>query len=239
MIKKLMSYPEGMPLFYSYLKRQGYSAQLLYKYVKNGWLKKIGPGVYQRNSSTNPLMAVKAIQQQLSLPFHISAQSALYLQGLTHYIKFKDKYKVIIRGNLKLGQWISSFEGFEIIKKNLFKSDELTGTVVQDEITISGVEKALIEMCAIIPDHAAFDELIQLMDLAPSLRAPIVQKLLEDCRSIKAKRLFLYTAEKSNHKWFKLIDTRKIELGTGTRQIVKNGTYVKKYDICIPGEGNG
>ena len=83
MLKRLMRYPEGMPLFYSYLKNQGYSAQLLYKYVNSGWLIKIGSGVYQRNNSkTDPLLAIKAIQQQLELPFYVGAQTAMYCKVL-------------------------------------------------------------------------------------------------------------------------------------------------------------
>jgi hypothetical protein len=60
------------------------------------------------------------------------------------------------------------------------------------------------------------------------------QKLLEENPSVKAKRLFLFFAEKAGHKWFKHLDISKIELGNGKRSIVKNGTYIKKYKITVP-----
>jgi hypothetical protein len=236
MLKSLMRYPEGMPLFYSFLKRQGYSAQLLYKYVKSGWLRKVGPGVYQRDhGKTDPLLTIKAIQQHLKLPFYVGAQTAMYMQGVMHYIKFKHKHKCfILNQDLKLSKWILSFEALDIIKRKLFKPEMAESFVYQDEIKISSHERALIEMSALIPKKATFDELVHLMDLSPSLRAPLIQQLLENCTSIRAKRIFLYVAEGTQHSWFKRINVKKIYLGKGTRQIVKNGIYIKKYDICIP-----
>ena len=61
-----------------------------------------------------------------------------------------------------------------------------------------------------------------------------VQDLLEQCTSIKVKRLFLYMAEKSNHDWFKYVETEKIDLGSGKRSLVKDGVYIAEYGITIP-----
>ena len=59
------------------------------------------------------------------------------------------------------------------------------------------------------------------------------QKLLENCSSIKVKRLFLYIAEKIGHSWFKRLDLTKINLGKGVREITKGGSYNSKYNIII------
>ena len=69
-----------------------------------------------------------------------------------------------------------------------------------------------------------------------NLRPNQVQKLLEDCSSIKVKRLFLYLAEKANHNWVKHLNTERIDLGSGKRSIVKNGVYDSKYKITVPVE---
>jgi hypothetical protein len=74
------------------------------------------------------------------------------------------------------------------------------------------------------------------MKLMPNLRADLIQELLVNCLSIKAKRLFLFIAEICRHKWFYKLDINKIEIGTGARQIAKNGIYIKKYKICVPRE---
>ena len=69
-----------------------------------------------------------------------------------------------------------------------------------------------------------------------TLRPKLVQQLLEECSSIKAKRLFLYMAEKSDHQWFKHLDMSRIDLGKGDRLITENGRYIGKYGITIPKE---
>jgi hypothetical protein len=67
-----------------------------------------------------------------------------------------------------------------------------------------------------------------------NLRPVIIQELLEQCKSIKVKRLFLYMADKQKQSWFKYIDKAKIDLGSGDRSLVKDGVYIKDYKITVP-----
>ena len=64
--------------------------------------------------------------------------------------------------------------------------------------------------------------------------AKMVQELLEDCNSIKVKRLFLYLAENSDHFWFKELNVKSVNLGKGKRVIDVNGKLDKKYNITVP-----
>jgi len=67
-----------------------------------------------------------------------------------------------------------------------------------------------------------------------SIRPNVIQILLESCTSLKVKRMFLHFAEKVNHPWFKKLDLKKIELGSGKRVIFQNGVLDKKYNITVP-----
>jgi len=60
--------------------------------------------------------------------------------------------------------------------------------------------------------------------------------LLEKCRSKKAKRVFLYLADKLKLPFFNQLDLSKISLGTGKRQIVKGGEHNQKYQITVDRE---
>ena len=75
-----------------------------------------------------------------------------------------------------------------------------------------------------------------LMEMLTSLRASLVQQLLENCTSVKVKRMFLYMAEKARHRWFAKLDRSRISLGSGTRSYAKNGVKIGAYDIVIPKE---
>jgi len=66
------------------------------------------------------------------------------------------------------------------------------------------------------------------------LRADVVQSLLEQCASVKVKRLFLHLAEKHNHAWFKSLDLAKVSLGSGKRMLVPGGRLDPKYLITVP-----
>ncbi len=57
--------------------------------------------------------------------------------------------------------------------------------------------------------------------MLPFLRASLVQQLLEECASVKVKRMFLYMAEKARHRWFAKLDLSRITLGSGTRSLPK------------------
>ena len=66
------------------------------------------------------------------------------------------------------------------------------------------------------------------------LRPDVVQQLLEQCRSIKVKRLFLFLAQRLQHPWFEMLDFSRVDIGKGKRSIVKHGVLEKKYQITIP-----
>lgn len=74
----------------------------------------------------------------------------------------------------------------------------------------------------------------QIMEGLNNLRPKQTQNLLEQCKSIKVKRLFLYIAEKSGHDWFKYINLENINIGKGKRFLTKNGVYIQNYGITIP-----
>ena len=64
----------------------------------------------------------------------------------------------------------------------------------------------------------------------------MIQTLLEHCRQIKVKRLFLYLADKLHLPWFEGLDLGRIDTGKGKRVIEANGILDKKYLITVPRE---
>ena len=74
------------------------------------------------------------------------------------------------------------------------------------------------------------------MEGLTTLKPSTVQQLLEHCKSVKVKRLFLYLAEKADHAWVKYINPEEIELGSGKRSIIKGGVYNVKYQMTVDKE---
>jgi len=57
-----------------------------------------------------------------------------------------------------------------------------------------------MEMLHLVPGTVGFDEALLIMENLATLRLETVQRLLQACRSIKVKRLFLAMAERQGHR---------------------------------------
>ena len=103
-------------------------------------------------------------------------------------------------------------------------------------IQISSPERAILECLYLTPNRFDLIECYQILEGLVNLRPKIMQALLEECSSIKVKRLFLFLASKANHQWLDFVDHSRIELGTGDRVIVNGGVYISNYKISVPKE---
>ncbi|MDR0969832.1 MAG: type IV toxin-antitoxin system AbiEi family antitoxin domain-containing protein, partial [Lentimicrobiaceae bacterium] len=121
----------------------------------------------------------------------------------------------------------------------LYNKDEVGMTDYQEgELTmkISSPARAMMECLYLCPNQFPLQEAYELMEGLPTLRPVQIQSLLEDCKSVKVKRLFLYFAERANHAWLKHIDVSRIDLGKGDRSLATDGTYISKYHLVLPKE---
>lgn len=93
-----------------------------------------------------------------------------------------------------------------------------------------------MECLQLSPTHYLLMDLYYLMEMLTTLRPVLLQELLENCTSLKVKRLFLYMAEKSGNQWFSALDLSRIPIGKGKRSLVENGVFVPQYLISVPQE---
>lgn len=242
-ISKLMQdSPKGLVLLSSWLVSKGYSYELQQRYRKGGWLKSIGKGAMLK--SRDPFMlsgALSALQSQVNVNIHIGGRSALELQGSTHYLQLSfSETTLFVPGRTELPPWFINNKwdsNYKILKMCILNDDMLGLTIYRDgeiEMNISNPVRAMLECIALAPTEFSLNEAFELMEGLSTLRPKQVQELLENCKSIKVKRLFLYFAERAGHSWFKHIDQTKINLGSGNRSITLNGILVPKYSLVLP-----
>ena len=106
------------------------------------------------------------------------------------------------------------------------------------DVLVSSPEQAFMECLLLAPEQYNYMDLYYIMEQLTSLRADVVQTLLEHIKNQRIKRVFLYMAEKAGHYWFDMLNIDRINLGTSKQQLVENGIYIKKYRITIPKELN-
>lgn len=101
-------------------------------------------------------------------------------------------------------------------------------------LTLSTPERAILEMLDELPERESFHQADKLMEGLAGLSPRRLQKLLEDCRSVKVKRLFFFFADRHRHAWLKRIDRQRIDLGKGKRMLVRGGKLNSTYGITVP-----
>jgi len=239
----LNSQPSGVVYLSSWLTENGFSTQLLNRYKKSNWLYSIGTGAWMRVGEEPTYEgAIYALQKQSQLGVHIGGKTALSLLGKAHYLELSTQQIILFGGSKeKLPTWFTKYDWG--VKVSYFSTSFLPSkaglqTLEQSNfgLQISNPVRALLECLYMAPKKQKLVECYEIMEGLNNLRPKQVQELLEQCTSIKVKRLFLYMAEKSNHNWFKYIDAEKIDTGKGKRSLVKNGVYIVEYGITVPKE---
>lgn len=104
-------------------------------------------------------------------------------------------------------------------------------------LSVSGIERAILETLEEIPRTVSFQHGAELFEGLTTLRPKLAQALLLACRSVKAKRLFLYFAGQHRHAWTRQLRAAEIDIGSGKRQIVSGGELDPEFLITVPKSG--
>ncbi len=236
--------PPGVPMTSGWLALQRVSPQLLQGYKNSGWLSPIGRGAWMR-AGTEPTLSgsIYALQRQRSVTVYPAACTVLGYQGRLHYLPLgaSPVLQLAVGSDRKLPQWFTR----QPFAANLrvLNADALFEPVsagVTDwqagefSLEISSPERAMLEYCYLLPNHADFEEARQLMEGLATLRPEMVQSILLACRSVKAKRLFLALAEIVGHEWYRELNLESVKLGSGSRHIVSGGLWNSRFKITVP-----
>ncbi len=246
--KILQEHLPGTICLASWLEARGISRNLQTCYRRSGWLESVGPGAFKRPGEQVTLEgALYAIQEQAGLPVHLGGQTALSRQGLSQYIRMSRETAYLYSPlGVKLPAWFKRYDWkvqLEHIRTNfipdasgLGQQSRATSSLLTPHFSLklSAPERAIMECLYLAPNRQDLVEIFQIMEGLTNLRPKIVQRLLETCRSVKVKRLFLYMADKAGHKWLQFVDRQHINLGRGNRCITPNGVYVAEHCISIP-----
>lgn len=243
----LQQWPLGTIATLRWLNSRGVDRRLADKYVRSGWLERLGHGAYKRaGAAVDWVGAVHALQMQLGLAVHPGGITAVELRGYTHYLAFGAR-EVVLFGNpgTKLPAWFvghSWSRPVSLVRTGVFLAAEMTASTlrVDDvELKVATLEQSAFEMMYLVPKRQSFEEAFQVMESLTSLRPQVVQQLLEGCTSVKTKRLFMHAAERTNPPWLKRLDLSKVDFGSGRRTIHAGGRLDEKYDLVVADPAQG
>lgn len=199
LIKRLLSLSRGEPFDVAALEQLGVSAKAASYYVKEGWLVRLGHGVYAfPNDEVTPHSAVKFLQKKAK-GLHLGGKTALSLQGVRHNLAFKDTLVLWGEERFSLPAWFTSRSPARYVCAHLFdwpseklaRSTLTTPPGAAEGLRVSVPERAALEMLYEVGTHEGLEESRNVFEGLRNLRPEVAGRLLSCCRSVKAVRLFL------------------------------------------------
>lgn len=238
------AWPKNAVLTSSSLKSKGFSDQLVQKYNDSGWVRRIGTGAFVRQND-KPIWegGLYAIQHDLKKNIHIGGLTALVLAGLAHYLDMAEEGLIYLYNTSSqktdLPKWFA--ECFNKKSRFLYKQCHLFNkeiglrkqTVEGLEIVISEPERAILELLYFVPKIISVEHAVKLIENLQTIYPDKMQSLLESCRHILVKRLFLCLADLCQLPVMKYLQEKKISLGSGDRTINRGGKYFSKYKLVL------
>jgi hypothetical protein len=205
-------------------------------------------------------VVVLSLQQVMHKALHVGGRTAVELSGYAHYLEAGETSTVYLYGQ-GAPSWLTALPSsarFELRPDRLFansgtgvemkrfdlRSGEASTTVKDAErkspwewsLTMSVPERAILEMMDELPQQESFHQVDTVIEGMTNLRPQLLGRLLQECRSVKVKRLFLWYADRHKHSWLKHLDRSAIDLGRGKRQLVPAGRFDARYQITLPAE---
>ena len=174
-INQLMkAWPRGTVAVQPWLTKQRIYRQLADVYRKTAWLERIGKGAFKiSNDKIDWTGGVWALQQQLELPVHVGAKTALELQGYGHFLPLGKGAQVWLFGapGVKLPRWFLKYDWLDTLRfvtADLFRKDQAVGLEQKNmgtySITISTPERAILELLRLVPQQGSFEGAFHMME---------------------------------------------------------------------------
>jgi len=239
------AWPSNAVLTTNALKTKGFSDQLIQKYCYSGWLRRIGIGAFVRqNDHAIWQGGLYAIQHDLKKNIHIGGLTALALGGLAHYLALAPEEIIYLYNTSETksrlpGWFITYFNKkatFAYKKCHIFNKEiGLKEQIIEGlKLIVSEPERAILEALFLVPEVISVEHATNLVENLQTIRPENIQHLLESCRHILIKRLFLCLADLCRLPVLKYLNTRKITLGSGDRTVSPGGKYFSKYKLVLP-----
>lgn len=206
-------------------------------------------------------VATLSLQNLLKAPVHVGGMSALELAGYWQYAPMGRRRIWLYTEATAVRSYLRRLEldaDIDIRSRKLFSdadpeigletraldlanttlgpADKLRDTRLPHPqyLRVSGMERAILETLEEIPRTVSFQHGAELFEGLTTLRPKLTEALLTACRSVKAKRLFLYFANQHRHAWTRRIRAADIDIGSGKRQIVPGGEFDPEFQITVP-----
>jgi hypothetical protein len=210
----------GTPLTSEDLAGLGISADLAVHYVRAEWLTRLARGVFSRPNDPLALHPSLLLLQRRLEGLHVGGKSALDWYGVRQYVPQQPVLHLYGWKAARLPEWFTARFPAEYHRKRLF--DEQPGALLHvgafeqrgEAPQVSAPERALLELLSEVGVRQPLQEARELVESAYSLRADVLQELLQHCTSVKTVRLCLQLGREASLPWMDKLDPATLPTGS-------------------------
>lgn len=243
--------PAGQFATRNHLVQRGFTASSIRNLLKSGDLVTLARGVYAQDEPLTVAGIMRSLQRMGS-DLVVGGETALRLHGVLPGRPAELFMRVCLTGRDRIPEWLSrwhrdvEFERLGTARLFRFGMPD-SGTLLDRRrhfvkefgwlgltFQVSSVERALFEMLSQVPDRLTFGQARDLMaSVHPEASQQTLRRLLDRSASVKVNRLFLWYAGHMGYRCARGLDVASY-IGTGKRQFVPGGRYVKAYRMTVP-----
>lgn len=203
----------------------GVSADLAVHYVRAGWLTRLARGVFARPDTPLELHPSLRLLERRVEGLHVGGKSALDWHGVRHNVAQKPKLQLYGWESRQLPTWFTGRFPSGYHRLRLF--DEEPGALMRvsrfqrrpDGPLLSDPERAVLELLSDVGVRQPLQEARDLLEGTPSLRATVLQELLQRCKQVKAVRLCLALGRELDLPWARKLDPKRLPTGGDKRWV--------------------
>jgi hypothetical protein len=222
--------PRGTPLTTAWLQRRGLTAKQVARLAGDGWLQRLGHGVYLLPGDQLNREASLACLAVLVPGLHVAGKTALAWRGVRHNLAFRETLHLWGHKTTTLPTWFTTAFPARYQATHLFDASLPPATGLaplpagHPDVLVSTQERALLELLSDVGKGQGLEETRHLVEGARSLRLPVLEELLAHLQRIKVARLAHAMAEELELPWVELARRHSERLGGGRRWVSATST---------------
>lgn len=226
----LAEIPRGQPLAMQWLNEHGLTAKHAARLAQEGWLTRVGHGVYTLPGETLARDASLAWLVSAVPGLHVAGKTALSWRGVRHNLAFWETLTLWGDKPAKLPSWFTerfpahyqSTQIFDVMMPPTLGITPLPAG--HPDVLVSTPERALLELLSDVGKRQTLEEAKHLIESARSLRLPVLEELFSHLVRIKVVRLAYAVADDLNLPWKSIAQQHSERLGGGERWVTKGKT---------------
>jgi hypothetical protein len=221
----LAEVPRGTPLGIDALGARGMMPKQVARYASEGWLRRLGHGVYALPGDQLDRDACLAWLAGSIPQLHVAGKTALAWRGVHHNLAHQPRLVLWGRKSTRLPDWFTAAFPSTYQATHLF-DDAFTADVGlaplpagRKDVLVSTPERALLELLSDVGKGQSLEEAGHLVEGLRTLRLPVLDLLLTHLKRIKVARLADAMADELDLPWKSLARRHSERLGGGRRWV--------------------